>query len=58
MTKEDRTSAPAQKRAAPAAMLAMSRAIEKVAKETNDANLAKHAADLAKAVRWRRETEA
>lgn len=46
MTQEDQTSAPAQKRTSPAAMLAMSRAIEKVARETNDADLAKQAAEL------------
>jgi hypothetical protein len=56
MTQEDRTSAPAQKRTSPAAMLAMSKAFAKVARETNDANLQKQAAELNAAASQRRET--
>jgi hypothetical protein len=56
MTQEDRTSAPAQKRTSPAAMLAMSKALAKVARETNDANLKKQAAELNAAASRRRET--
>jgi hypothetical protein len=48
--------APAPKRTSPAAMLAMSKALAKVALETKDADLAKHAEELAKAARSRRET--
>ena len=56
MTQEDRTSAPAQKRTSPAAMLTMSKALAKVARETNDANLKKQAAELNAAASRRRET--
>jgi hypothetical protein len=56
MTQEDRTSAPTQKRTSPAAMLAMSKALAKIAWQTNDANLKKQAAELNAAASRRRAT--